>query len=44
VQAAAGADRRAAEAEIDACRKRFAESEEHAGGHEATGEPAESGQ
>jgi inorganic pyrophosphatase len=30
VQADAWADRRAAEAEIDACRKRFAEAEEHA--------------
>jgi inorganic pyrophosphatase len=37
VQAQAWADRRAAEAEIDACRKRFAESEEHAGGHGVAG-------
>ena len=34
VQTDAWADRRAAEAEIDACRKRFAEAEEHSGGHD----------
>ena len=37
VQADAWADRRAAEAEIDACRKRFAESEEHAAPHDEPG-------
>ena len=48
VQAQAWADRRAAEAEIEACRKRFTESEEHAGhdapagtGHDAPEEPSE---
>ena len=39
----AWADRRAAEAEIDACRKRFAEAEEHAEGHEAAGDHGAAG-
>jgi inorganic pyrophosphatase len=39
VQAEAWADRRAAEAEIEACRKRFAEAEDHA--HEEPGDPTE---
>ena len=38
VRPEAWADRRAAEAEIDACRKRFAESEEHAGPHDTPAE------
>jgi hypothetical protein len=41
VQAEAWADRRAAEAEIDACRKRFAESEEHAGPSDPQEAPGE---
>jgi inorganic pyrophosphatase len=41
VQADAWADRRAAEAEIGACRKRFAESEEHSEAHGSPEEPSE---
>src|SRR6266566_6507038 len=47
VRTEAWADRRAAEAEIEACRKRFAEAEEHSeasGAAEHSGVTAESGE
>jgi inorganic pyrophosphatase len=44
VRTEAWADRRAAEAEIEACRKRFTEAEEHSGHGEAGGVTAEPGE